>query len=233
MDEPAAKPNEGDISRLQAAGERMIARYGFLGVPAETFAQAGHQQFLALLNEGLRPESQVLDLGCGCLRAGCWLIRFLNPGGYHGIEPARQRVEYGLEYLLSREEITLKQPQFAFRSDFDSSGFKVRFDFFLAGSIWSHASKQQIQKSLDSFDRDVVEHGVFLTSYLPAESLADDYMGQSWVGTSHESDVPGVIKHSREWIERQCALRRLQVDQLPGEAFDGQVWLRVLRRRKP
>jgi hypothetical protein len=229
-----AEPTSGagrTASKLQAAGEKMMNQHGFLGVPVETFADAGRRQFIALLNQGLNPESLVLDLGCGCLRTGAWLIRFLEPGGYHGIEPARQRIEFGLQYLLTKHEINLKEPRFDFNPDFDSSVFGVSFDFFLAGSIWSHASKGQIQKSLDSFDRDSTASGVFLSSYIPANSLQDDYQGDSWVGTSHKSNVPGVIKHSLEWIEQQCAVRGLRVDQLPGEAFDQQLWLRVRRRQ--
>jgi hypothetical protein len=229
MRESAGRTKRGAFARLQAAGEEMMGKHGFLGVPIETFAEAGRRQFFTLLNEGLNPESLVLDIGCGCLRTGAWLIPFLNPGGYCGIEPARQRVEYGLQHLFTDDQLRIKHPRFDFNSGFDSSVFGRRFDFFLAGSIWSHASKGQIQTSLDSFDRDSTGSGVFLSSYIPAESSQDDYGGDSWVGTSHESNVSGVIKHSLEWIEDECAARGLGIDQLPGEAFDGQVWLRVRR----
>src|ERR1700694_4089953 len=84
------------MSRVQARAEEMIFRHGFLGVPVETFEQAGRSQLIALLNEGLNPESKALDIGCGCLRVASWLIRLLDPGCYYGIEPARQRVAYGL-----------------------------------------------------------------------------------------------------------------------------------------
>ena len=66
------------MSHVQMCGEQMIARHGFLGVPADTFEKAGKQQFIALLNEGLVPESKILDIGCGCLRTAYWLIRFLD-----------------------------------------------------------------------------------------------------------------------------------------------------------
>jgi len=227
MRESATQPEVRPISRVQARAEEMMRKHGFLGVPAETFADAGRRQFSALLNEGLNPESIVLDVGCGCLRAGYWLVRFLDPGCYHGIEPARQRVEYGLRYLLTDAEISLKRPRFDFNPDFDSAVFRTRFDFFLAGSIWSHASKRQIQSTLDSFVRDSTHQGVFMTSYIPAANGSDDYQGNSWIGTSHESDTPGVIKHSLKWIEQQCRERGLRVDELPGEAFDSQAWLRV------
>ena len=206
-----------------------MSRHGFLGVPLATFEQAGRGRLIALLGEGLAPESKVLDIGCGCLRVGYWLVRFLEPGCYCGIEPARQRVEYGLQYLFSPEELAVKRPRFDFNADFDSSVFKVSFDFFLATSIWSHASKQQIQVTLDSFTRDSAPGGIFLTSYLPAASADEDYNGDIWVGTSHESDTPGVIRHSLDWIIDQCGKREMQVDELPGVDCDGQLWLRIHR----
>lgn len=217
------------MSHVQICGERMIARHGFLGVPTDTFEAAGKQQFIALLSEGLVPESKVLDIGCGCLRTAYWLIRFLDTGCYYGIEPARRRVEYGLRYLFTPQILGIKQPRFDYNPDFDSSVFRSRFDFFLAGSIWSHASKHQIGIMLDAFIRDSSPGGVFLASYIPAQSSDEDYRGSRWVGSSHESDTPGVIRHLYPWIEGQCRYRGLRVKELPGEAFDGQTWLRVCR----
>jgi hypothetical protein len=71
----------------------MMSRHGFLGVPLATFEQAGRGRLIALLAEGLNPESKGFDIGCGTLRVGYWLVRFLDPGSYYGIEPARERVE--------------------------------------------------------------------------------------------------------------------------------------------
>ena len=208
----------------------MMSRHGFLGVPLETFAQSGRRQLIALLSEGLDPESKVLDIGCGCLRGAYWLIRFLDPGCYHGIEPARQRVEHGLRCLFTSEELEQKQPQFDFNPHFDSSVFGVRFDFFLAVSVWTHASKRQIEATLDSFVRDSAPTGIFLTSYLRAQSDDDDYQGDHWVGTSHESDTPGVIRHSLRWMLGQCQKRGLQAEELPAMEGDSQLWLRIRRR---
>jgi hypothetical protein len=133
-----------------------------------------------------------------------------------------------VRYLFEPELIQFKQPRLDFNARFDSSVFKTRFDFFLARSIWTHASKRQIAATLDSFIRDSTSRAVFLTSYLPAESPEDDYAGDAWVGTSHESNVPGVIRHSPAWIRDECQRRALLVQEIPGVDCDGQLWLRVL-----
>ena len=82
---------------------------------------------------------------------------------------------------------------------------------------------------LDGFIDYSTPAAIFLASYLPADSEESDYAGDTWVGTSHECETPGVIRHSPAWLEAQCGKRGLQVVQLPGAAFDGQFWLRVQR----
>lgn len=215
------------MSRVQAQAEAMIDRHGFLGVPRETFEVGGRAQLVRLLEHGLTSESKVLDIGCGCLRVAYWLVRFLDPDGYCGIEPARNRVELGQRYLFSGDELAHKRPRFDFNANFDSSVFSTPFDYFLAGSIWTHCSKRHLETTLDGFQRDTRPTGVFLASYLPATGPEDDYMGDSWVGTSHESDTPGVIRHSLEWITDQCQRRRLRWTELPGLDCDSQYWLRI------
>src|SRR6266581_6427912 len=126
------------MSNVQTRAEEMMARHGFLGVPTPTFEQAGRSQLIALLNEGLNPESKILEFGCGCLRIAYWLVRFLDSDGYYGIEPARQRVDYGLQYLFTPAELPIKRPRFDYNPVFNSSVFGAKFDFFLARSIWTH-----------------------------------------------------------------------------------------------
>jgi len=125
--------------------------------------------------------------------------------------------------------VAAKRPEFDYNPYFDSSIFAIKFDYFLATSIWTHASKTQIEATLDSFVRDSVGTAVFLASYLPAQSTNDDYQGDGWVGTSHVSSTPGVIRHALAWIKEECRKRRLHVQELPGEDFDSQLWLRLSR----
>lgn len=208
----------------------ILSEKTFLGFPSADFETAGREQLSYLLLSGLNPDSKLVDVGCGVLRAGYWLIHFLDAGCYFGIEPHTGRLETGINTILEPEVLEAKRPRFDTNPHFDTSVFGEQFDFFLAYSIWTHASKRQIQTMLDSFLRDSTGEGKFLTSYLPANESDPDYMGERWNGTSHESDVPGCIYHSARWIETECDRRGLAVLELGKDRYCGQSWLEVKRR---
>jgi SAM-dependent methyltransferase len=154
----------------QAQSER-LAETTFLGGPPADFERVGRLGFEVLLREGLLPSSRVLDVGCGALRVGYWLMRFLDSGCYFGIEPNREMLRVGLEELLEPEVVQRAEAHFSHNDDFDFSVFGERFDFVFARSIWTHASKPQIHAMLASFAATSAPGGVFLASYHPASAL--------------------------------------------------------------
>ena len=216
---------------LQKKAE-LLGEKTFFGFLAQDFERGGREQFIYLLTAGLNPDSKVVDLGCGVLRAGYWLIHFLDAGCYCGIEPHTGRLRMGIDTILEPEMLEGKRPRFDTNPHFDTSVFGEKFDFFLAYSIWTHASKQQIQAMLDSFVRDSKDEGVFLTSYLPVGWRNPDYKGDKWFGTSHESDIPGCIYHSRRWIKAECERRGLMTQELGRDKTYGQSWLEIRRRKR-
>jgi hypothetical protein len=217
--------------KLQQKAE-MLGEKTWLGVPVHNFEKGGRELFIYLLNAGLNPDSKLVDIGCGVLRGGYWLTHFLNPGCYCGIEPHTGRLGMGTQTILGPELVAAKRPRFDTNPRFDTSVFGEKFDFFLAYSIWTHASKPQIRLMLDSFLRDSSEGGVFLTSYLPATWRHPDYRGDKWNGTSHESDVPGYIYHTRRWMKEECERRGLMTRELGRDKTFGQSWLQITRRKR-
>jgi hypothetical protein len=216
--------------RLQEKADR-LSREIFVGGPVDDFETVGRLQLTTLLKEGLYPDSKVLDIGCGCLRGGYWLIHFLDPDCYYGIEPNRAMLEAGLSHLLEDRLIVEKRPRFASNAEFDSSVFGVVFDIFVARSIWTHAAKRQIGKMLDSFVRDATPSALFLTSYLRSNWLKHDYWGSNWIGRSPQSDVPGLVYHDFHWIQRECGQRWLHVRELKEGVYNGQIWLEIGKDR--
>jgi SAM-dependent methyltransferase len=145
-----------------------LAEKLFLGGPQEDFERVGRLSFDVLLREGLRPSSRVLDVGCGALRVGYWLMRFLDRGRYFGIEPNREMLRTGLQELLEPDVVERAGARFAHNDDFDFSVFGEQFELVLARSIWTHTSKAQIRAMLSSFAASAAPGGVFLASYHPA-----------------------------------------------------------------
>ncbi len=155
---------------LQARSER-IAETVFLGGPAQDFERVGRLVFEVMLREGLAPSSRVLDVGCGALRVGYWLMRFLDGGCYHGIEPNREMLNVGLEQIVEPDVVERARASFTYNDDFDLRKAGSGFDFVLARSIWTHASKPQIAAMLESFARVAAPRGVLLATYHPASRL--------------------------------------------------------------
>lgn len=222
VDEDFILPNNDPI---QAKGE-LIDKEVFNGGPIDSFSEIGRLYLITLLKIGLHPGSKVLDVGCGALRGGYWIINFLSPNNYYGIEPNVEMLNVGKRVMLGEELLEEKKPSFDHNSDFDFSVFNSKFDFVVARSIWSHTSKSQIQKMLDSFVDNSNPDGVFLTSYLRPFSSKDDYKGSDWVGKSHESNEVGIVFHSFSWIESECQKRNLKVQELKFD-FYSQIWLHI------
>lgn len=223
-------PRQNQRSRpsLQARGRR-LADEGFTGGRVEDFERLGRLQLISLLRRGLSPYHRVLDVGCGALRGGYWLIHFLEPRRYHGIEPNREMLDAGRDIVLEDGLEERKQPAFSNVDDFTFTVFDETFDFVFARSVWTHAAKRHITRMLDQFVRVAAPAGMFLTSFHPAPLGLFDYTGDEWVGLSHDSDEPGIVRHSLGWIRQQCRDRGLQVRVSPRDLVHRQVWLEITR----
>ncbi len=223
-------------ARIQRSGamslqQRMLAFSDviFLGGPPAHFVEVGQMQRQTLIEQGLRPHHRLLDIGCGCLRAGVWVMQYLQPGHYAGIEPNRLMLKFGLDHVAGPEHIAQCQPRFDHNSDFNLAAFGLTFDFFVARSIWTHTDKQQIEAMLDGFGRCANPGAVFLASYRRAASPDQDYKGRGWVGRSDISAIGGLVAHDFGWVQRACERRGLTVRELGGKLHNHQIWLRIER----
>ena len=115
--------------KLRNIAEKLHEEGIFTGGPPNLFESAGRLQLSTLVREGLYPFSKVLDIGCGCLRAGYWLVRLLDRGCYFGIEPNVAMLKAGIDHLLTPEIVESKRPSFDNndRYDFPCSGLSSMF----------------------------------------------------------------------------------------------------------
>jgi hypothetical protein len=208
--------------------DALQARGVFLGGPRDKFVTAGRGQLEILLSRGLLPDHRVLDVGCGALRGGWWLINFLRPERYYGIEPNKSMLDAGIDVMLGPDLLPEKKPRFANNADFDFSVFGETFDFVIARSVWTHASLQQIGTMLDSFVACSTPNAEFVTSIVQPKTLFQrEYGGTQWLGRSHEGDTPGYAHYRFGTIRRLCDERHLTADDLGPQ--DKQTWVLVRR----
>ena len=199
----------------------------FLGGPEHLFEIAGEKTFDLLNSLGICETSKVLDIGCGFLRIGATLIKFLNKKSYFGIEPAERMTEEGMDTLLSKEDLIKKQPTFDFNKNYDLSCFNRKFDFFILRSVWTHCAKKDILSILDQFVELSNPGGKLLASIIKDENnptlvKKGDYMGETW--------EDAVIYHSIEWIEKECLKRNLKYGFSVDHNFGQQEWFIVSKQ---
>jgi hypothetical protein len=119
------------------------------GNDAETWYGIGLLQFHFLISRGLRPHHVFLDVACGCLRLGQYLIPFLDFGNYFGLEAEKYLVRLGLQKELRFDIAEKKQPTLGHGYDFDLT-FAKSFDFAIAQSLFTHLTLEDITACLRS-----------------------------------------------------------------------------------
>ena len=189
--------------------------------PPENFDLIGAKQFCILINEGLREQHYLLDVGCGSIRGGKFFIPYLQAGHYFGIEPNADAVNTGIEKELNSEYVLIqKKASFWFDSSFSLFSMPNKplvFDFILAQSIFSHTSREQTEKCV---------HQARLLM-----NKGSKFLGTWFIGP-HNWDKPGwkpgsVVTRPQEYLERLASKNGMSFDRLGYKHPSGQTWYRM------
>lgn len=103
-----------------------------------------------LISEGLTPSSNILDIGCGCLRVGIPLIAFLEAGKYYGTDISSELLDIGYSKELKKAGLQYKLPRNQLIVD-DNFGFQLpllSFDYAIASSVFTHLPLNHIKLCL-------------------------------------------------------------------------------------
>jgi SAM-dependent methyltransferase len=144
----------------------------YVGPPSQ-WDFMGATQFRLLTALGLRQHHKVLDLGCGSLRAGRFLIVYLAGGNYFGLEPNTWLIDDAIERELGDTLIKIKQPTFSSNSNFDVGRFGAKFDFIVAQSIFSHAGPDLVNLAFRQFRAVLQPGGLALVTFIHPEKMPD------------------------------------------------------------
>lgn len=126
-----------------------------------------------LIEQGLRPEQRLLDLGCGSFRAGVKLIPYLNPGHYFGIDMNASLLDVGYEKEIEPLGLADRLPRsnLAVSDDFQAAGFGTAFDVVLAQSLFTHLPINHLRLALERMRFVMALNGVFFVTYFEADPV--------------------------------------------------------------
>ena len=107
-----SKPGKEFYSEWKKAQFATGAPQGTFGANLRSgpFEKAGVDLFNDLVGFGLKPSDTCVDYGCGTLRVGQHVIRYLGRGGYWGLDIADWLLEEGRK-LIGPELMAEKEPQ--------------------------------------------------------------------------------------------------------------------------
>ena len=90
------------------------------------------EHFDYLVARGLDPGHRLADLGCGSLRTGIWIVRYLDSGCYFGIDKHRKSLEAAAHYEIPLHGLEGKRPRLLNSGSFSLEHFAISFDWIIS-----------------------------------------------------------------------------------------------------
>lgn len=175
--------------------------------------------FEKMVERGLQPASRVLDLGCGAGRVGIWLLPYLEPGNYCGIDVHLRSLEAFSRYEIPFHGLWDRRPRLVLDGEFNFEAFGQTFDVVCDYSVTAHLTPDQqvhaygrIAKVLVPGGRVMLNHAVQLTP----DAIADCGFEVTHTGTADYA----LMRDSAKWKKNRGVSGWTELTRL-GVASDG------------
>jgi len=181
---------------------------GFIG---GMWDELGTLQFNFLVENGLKPNHKLLDIGCGCLRGGVKFIDYLDVKNYYGFDINESLIE-AANIEIAEYKLEEKCANLLVNNNFEFGKFEEKFDFMVSISVFSHLPFQNIVKCLVNARNNLKETGVYYATYFEAPFSAhieEIHQKPGNVVTKYDMDP---FHYSNEEIKYMAQLAGLNVD---------------------
>lgn len=133
----------------------------------------GQLQLDFLIEQGLQPNHNLLDIGCGCLRGGIKFIDYLDSGKYYGTDINESLIRAG-NIEIQEAFLTHKNANLMISDGFEFSSFNTNFDYMIGFSLFTHLHINLILKCLKNVHATLNKNGKFFATFFISENDIQD-----------------------------------------------------------
>jgi SAM-dependent methyltransferase len=155
-----------------------------------------------VISRGLQTNHNLLDFGCGSIRAGIWLIAYLDEGHYFGVDAHWPSLDAAVRYEIPLHDLEGKHPRFLHSGTFEIDHFGQRFEMILASRVFNHLTEAQVGLALGKIGSTLAPSGkLVLAPRLPAdETTLKNKYGLELIHTENRQSRFNANK-STDWFE--------------------------------
>ena len=139
-----------------------------LGGGRSLWNSRGEFQLYFLQKMGLLPDHDFLDIGCGPIRGGEYIIDYLNQNKYTGIDREYRYICVSESIVNKSEKLKNKTPTFQNINSFtlDVNFFSKMFDFMFAFAVFKTTASKEIFDLIQKLEPYIKNEGKIIFTHL-------------------------------------------------------------------
>ena len=140
------------------------------------YLKNAEEHFTYLKTKGLKPEHRFLDYGCGVMRTGLYVAKYLNPGNYVGVDISAERLRLG-RMLAEKHGLPPDHYKLITVTDChveELAGYE--FDYIWVHSVISHMPPDEVRLALTNLRPLLANGGQIIFDFRKGDRLKRKFL---------------------------------------------------------
>jgi len=168
------RSTDAEVRRTYLHGPEGVRQAGHREYVGGLWDEVGPLQLRFLRGRGLGRDHRLLDIGCGALRGGVHLVRYLDAEQYTGVDKEPELLRIGAEQELGAALMAAKRPTLLALADFEFDRLPARPDTAWAHSLSPHLPMGHIRRCLPNPRPVIAPRGLLYATYGECDEPKDN-----------------------------------------------------------